>query len=216
MITRDTSASYSTTNAIFTQAYTNAGNMITVEVPYNDGSLPSFVTFNGINLTNIIIGGANSQFWYLANPFVGTANVVITRSVGGQMLVDFASYAGCSSAQPDASNKVTITTGKILTITINVVRPNCWLLGTAFGSGTTGNLTAFTSNKTDRETNTYIAGAFTAIQTFCDSNGTVGTGSQSITWTGVDSDPDILATGAVISLAPFIPATGNGLFMISD
>lgn len=57
-----------------------AGSTILV-VSYAGDNAATGITFNGVAMTNIITSGATS-LWYLASPYIGTANLVVTHGAG--------------------------------------------------------------------------------------------------------------------------------------
>lgn len=97
------------------------------------------------------------------------------------------SYSGCNSTNPDSnngSNNGGVTTAS-LTMSTTVVASSCWLAGSIYGGA------SFTAGAgTTRRTNT-STGLF-------DSNGTVGTGSQSLV---MNQANDFIAAN-IVSIAP--------------
>lgn len=97
----------------------------------------------------------------------GTANISQTGSTFNN--ISATSYTGCDATQPDSSagsNNGGLTTSA-LTISTVVIATGSWLAGSIYGGG------AYTAGSgTTRRTN--------AATSIMDSNGTVGTGSQSL------------------------------------
>lgn len=133
-------------------------------------------------------------YYYLNPPTSSTAYLVTTddinvnRDIGMQVLI----YSDANqSGQPD-SNASANATGN-LTLSTTVVAANCWLVSCArniaVGPPTAG------SGTTIRGAGTEIA--FAAG----DSNGTVGTGSQSMGWNAAASTTG----GIIVSIAPTAP-----------
>ncbi len=165
------------------------------------------VTYNSVAMTKITAfsGGGEGRWitlWYLANPSTGANNVVATWSASQDFIhCGAVSYTGCKqtgipdsfATGADAGNEASHT------FTTTVVASNAWLmlwtkygLTPAAGAGTTA-----------RQTDGSGLGIF-------DSNGTVGTGSQSLIATQTSNNTE----GIIISLAPTaVAATGN-FFMV--
>lgn len=138
---------------------------------------------------------AGVEIWALLNPATGSS---LTVSVTGQndgCRGMCASYSGVAqTGQPDSSASTDYTSNQTLfTATTTVVLPNCWLVGGSndnVGSGETGG-----SGTTQRQ----AAGGLT----ISDSNGTVGTGSQSLNTNIGTGRGSIIA----VSMAPALPVT---------
>ena len=139
------------------------------------------VTWNGSALTQISGGAANpggsyTYLFYLINPATGNNTAAITVSDQSKANEAVASvYDGAKqSAQPDSSNTATASNATSLTGSTTVVASNCWLvsvIGTQDGIG--GNPTAGTGTTRRNQSGNCSIG---------DSNGTVSTGSQSMSW----------------------------------
>lgn len=184
----------------------------------NGGDHATSVTYNSVSMTqdaNSPADGtvANAEMWMLVNPSTGSNTLATSSSPSASF--DFgvaASYSGCAqSGQPDSSAKSTNST----TIATTVVASNCWLVGMSSNEADAGIAAAPTSSRTDRASNGDIrnngAKQFGAV--FFDSNGTVGTGSQSTTLTGTGTR----WANIVNSFAPVADAsTGSGLMLGGD
>lgn len=156
----------------------------------------SSVTYNGVSMTLIgktTFPGSGRQgayLYYLINPATGSHTVSVTGGTG----IGSASYTGAKqTGQPDSSNTGT-QTGTAITMTTTVVASNCWLVGVE-------------ADPNGGET----AGAGTTIRgtdgnglVFADSNGVVGTGSQSL----VVNHGNGASAWVVASIAP--AASGGG------
>ena len=186
-----------------TLSYTCSGtNRYLIVVICQSGISVSGITYNGVAMTQLLTsGGTRTSMWGLANPSTGANNIIASVSSGGVPWGFLASsYTGCSITQPDSSNNIDATYPN--TVTTNVVASNCWLVCGAL-SITTGTLT---SNRTDRQT--FINSSIRRYS-LADSNGTVGTGNQSIIWTcssGANIEP------CLISLAPFSAPSNTSNF----
>ncbi|MEK9206858.1 MAG: hypothetical protein AAB922_00095, partial [Patescibacteria group bacterium] len=129
-------------------------------------------------------------------PATGANDVVLSRTGRTSRMTGVAaSYTGSKqTGQPDAATTNTATSVTSITTSVTVVASNCWLI------------MAF-----DNNAEVPTAGAGTTIRQagsdasgLADSNGTVGTGSQSLVINTVGASN--FAT-AIISLAPAIAST---------
>lgn len=132
------------------------------------------MTYNSVAGTRVQAVQVPTDRWIyayiLAGPSTGANNIVSNgNTFGGKAGT---SYTGCSqTGQPDASSGVYQSTASTnATITVTVVASDCWLLGYSYGGGNTG-AGAGTTNR-----GTAVGSGILP----CDSNGTVGTGSQSL------------------------------------
>lgn len=153
-------------------------------------------TYNGVSMTSINYAAdtasfAGAQLFYLINPATGTNQVSVTTSVSGGTYTHSGlstSYNGAAqTAQPDSSARTQTTTQTTVTQATTVVASNCWLVGII--SQGHGNYTSLGAGTTLRERGNLFG-------TLVDSNGTVGTGSQSlsITYPGSASSCAIVAS----------------------
>jgi len=183
----------STTNSF---SFTNTSGNVLVVFTVNDvvEDLTS-VTYNGVSLTSITSqdgasGFVRCQMWYLKSPATGANTLTATRPTGtGGFTVHAVSYAGANTATQPDSYASTTNTSTSTTQTTTVVSANCWLV-----AGITANSNGL-SGSTGRTTKTTGAGQIGGTRIF-DSNGTVGTGSQSLTQTMNAGEN----TGIIISL----------------
>ena len=190
----------------FSWNHTCTGSNLILIVAIADGTgTTTGVTYNNVSLTKINGTGYGTSLWYLINPATGTHSVVVSRtnnqasSLGGVS----ASYSGVNQSSPiDSSNAITGTYGSTdpLTVSTTVVKPNCWLVGTAiyfFGTSTR----TLSSNRTSRGSwSNIVAGGGTAM-IMSDSNGTISTGSQGTVFTP-SGTPNYGFSGVVASIAP--------------
>jgi hypothetical protein len=141
----------------------------------------SGVTYNGVAMTKVSEVYAQSNIpvslWYLINPATGAHNVVISTTGGG---VSFtrgasASYTGAKqSGVPDSFNTFANgTAGTSQALSTTVVANNCWLVVAAYANGDVGAGTGVTQRNVEPSSPPRLL--------IGDSNGTVATGSQSMT-----------------------------------
>lgn len=195
-----TQATSADTDLTLTWSHTCTGSnlYLVVFVSQSQGTDVS-CKYNGVSMTSLAIT-SRGVLYGLANPATGANNIVYTRSgsPSTQGIIGLAaSYTGCSSSQPDSfvSN---VTGASPLTVSTTVVASNCWLIAGGIQVSTTP-----TSNRTDRQRASVASGRGADLS---DSNGTVGTGSQSTIFTATGT-----TDGLAISLAPFLPVTGTFL-----
>jgi hypothetical protein len=187
-----------------TWSHTTSGSdrFLLVHVSQNDIESVSSVTYGGVALTQIgsgvTNGGRSLALYYLANPATGANDVVVTFGGTSANVRCYAlSYTGVHQTTPiDSSNSVNNSSG---TVSTTVVKTNCWLVGGFYDSA----LATITASQTQRGTpgSDYVLNE--------DSNGTVSTGSQSLSVTGATASSLL---GVVISLAAtdsVVPSTGN-------
>jgi len=170
----------STTNSF---SFNNvAGNLLIVGC-VDDAISTISVTYNGVSMTSV--GSTNDgsgfvkvQLFYLMSPATGSNTLTATRTTGtGGFAVHAVSYSGAGTAsQPDSFNTGS-NSSTSLTVSTTVVNPNSWLVG--IWTANSGSLSAGTG-ATARGADSGASGQIGATR-FFDSNGTVGTGSQSMT-----------------------------------
>lgn len=132
-------------------------------------------------------GDRAMDFWYRAAPTTGTHNLVTTAS-GPFSGINAASYSGVKQTSPiDSFNSGTASSTTSFSLSTTVVASGCWLImstkvsavNPSAGSGTT---------------------LRQADQGIWDSNGTVGTGSQSLSVTSSPTSQNW--AGIIVSIAP--------------
>lgn len=152
-------------------------------------------TYNAVAMTLIQSGQETatptgwSYLYLLVNPASGANNIVCTTSALTAIEGVSASYTGAKqTGQPDSTAAATATAQTSLTVSTTVVLSNSWLVG-VFRAG----------NRVDPGTGTFerLEGVDMAVGLF-DSNGTVGTGSQSLQVTRAVNDSFY---GGILSLA---------------
>lgn len=156
------------------------------------------VTYNSVSLTKAVAYNNNenraSYLWILVAPATGANDVVVTKTSSDYMAVGAMSYTGASQTdQPDSFGTGTLASGTTVSPTTTVIASNCWLVGGARMSGA-GGISAG-ANTTIRYQNGAEFG-------FGDSNGTVGTGSQSLNFVSAGTGT---ADAVVISILPVAP-----------
>lgn len=184
-----------------TFAFNNvAGDIVFVGIMTADTNAVTGVTYAGNAMTQVsteqnVDTNLNCRLYVLENAPTGSNNVIIssTGTIFMGTVGKAVSYSGASlTGQPDSSNANTVTSTTSLTISTTVVASNCWLV--MWDVNANAALIAGTG--------TTQRGGETSGRKFFDSNGTVGTGSQSLqcTWTG-----SFNAGGIIASIKP--PAT---------
>lgn len=204
----DTSAALTrVTGTSLTQSYTNNGDLLVVQAG-TVGDLISGVTYNGVSMTQLTkVQNANLGSWiymfYLIAPATGANNIVISHTGVGLIEGNAASYSGTNqSSFPDSSN-TNRGTGTSFSTSTTVVASNCWLVGFLDNDNTA---TTGTSNWTKRQEQTDF------VLTLADSNGTVGTGSQTQSGTIGGSANWGMITASFAPPAPVV-ATATGHFL---
>lgn len=135
----------------------------------------SMPTYNSIASTEIARGTypgsarTGSCVSYLIAPATGS-NTASFPSSGSQLLGQVANYTGCLQVSPVDGNGTTSSTGTSITATVNVTSSNCWIVAGVSDSSGSG----YSNN-----TGTIRVSSANGAVLF-DSNGVVGTGSQSI------------------------------------
>lgn len=158
------------------------------------------VTWDGNPMTKIaavqVPGDRFISSWYILNPTSGTSTISFT---GGSFWRSLSSYyTGVKqSGQVDSSNTGTSSSNAAITVATTVVAENCWTI--MFQKDGVGGKTYTTSVGTIRYD---VDDGGIAIS---DSDGTVGTGSQSTTLTQTVSTSN--HGGIAFSIAPLVAVT---------
>lgn len=166
--------------------------------------LVTSVTYNSVAMTRVATDTQGTQRVYLyilTSPSSGANDVVISTSSGVNIHSVSASYYDVGSSQPDSSNTGVQASGATLTLSTTVVNSGCWLVSCA----------ANEANGLSASTGTTSRTSGSGVIRMGDSNGTVGTGSQSMAWSAGNSSEDM--AGIIISLAP--PASDAGFIYYS-
>lgn len=138
------------------------------------------------------------SFWYVVAPTSGNKTLRVTRTTSGAdlLMVATSSYTGVDQVSPIDSHADHATTATPQTETTTVVTSNCWLVTVI--SDTSGSPAAGAS--TTKRADDGVSGV--GVTGIFDSNGTVGTGSQSLHTTS--------AASAAWNIASLKPAAGGG------
>lgn len=173
------------------------------------------MTYGGVSMTRVAgIQSPGDRFiglWYVIAPASGANNVVVNFT-GNFMNGYSMSYTGCKqSSQPDSSNSTTTGTSTTFSISTTVVASNCWVIAHANNINRNSTVGASTTNRAPATPNTQS-------DTVGDSNGAVGTGSQTLNFTaaaGAGSWGGIIASFSPITAAatalPFKSLLGVGI-----
>jgi len=190
-----------------TVSYTCSGSnrALVVAVQKQSSNTCSGVTYNGVAMTLISQGKGNSSgsttngyLFYLSNPASGANNIVATfNSATGVSTITAASYTGVKqTGQPEADGTNSSASTTSLSVSATVTSPNSWLVGQSFSQ-----------NNMSAGSGTIIRSSVSTTDSIIDSNGTVGTGSQSLTVTQSSGYMNLYA----IVLAPYVVTSGNFL-----
>lgn len=170
------------------------------------GPITQAPTIGGTNMTAVgsgvtMQGVRVGQWYYMINPPTGAQTVAgnnVANYDNGACIV----FSGIHQTTPVDSFGSATSQASPITLTTTVVATGCWLLGAC--NNDTGNTTA-AGGSFD---NTTRAGISTV--TMANSNATVGTGSQSGTFTLAGAT----FGGIVLSIAPAGGATVNNLSLL--
>jgi hypothetical protein len=197
------------TTAIYSWSHTCTGlNLILFVAQVNTGT-PSNVNYGGQALTQIAAIGAGITLWYLINPPSGSHTVSITNQDNPSGAEAFAiSYTGAAWYLDSHAVNAGFSTSPTTSNT-TVVNSNCWLLG--IGLNRTTSTPTMSQNYTLRQT---TSGSISyGIAILSDTNGTVGTGTQGITYTGNFAGNE--GNTIVASIAPFPPPASPSNFLLA-
>lgn len=180
---------------------TGSDRILILSVISQSGS--SAPTYNGVSMTSLTSQTTSHHVhavYYLVAPATGANNIVCT---GGTWAA--ASYTGVSQVAPIDSSNSGQTTSHTINVATTVVASDCWLVS-ATGASFNSNSYTSQSNRTDRYASTVIQPATPYMNTSIgDTNGTIGTGSQSTTHSqtgGAGTGYSIV--GIDLSLKPFV------------
>lgn len=183
----------------FSQTVSGSNTLLFVSSIATSGGTLTTATYNGVSMTQIGTtqtngSGTSLALYYLINPATGSHNVCV-NSLGTPAVLagDASSYTGAlQSGVPDAQHGAT-GTGTTISNSVTVVGSNAWIVTAAINDAD-----ASASSGTN-----YLQrappGASSSI-VLGDSNGTVGTGSQNVSFTINSGSPN----WSVIS-ASFLP-----------
>lgn len=154
----------------------------------------------------VLAVGRRLSFWYLINPTPGNKILRYLQTGGDYLLVSASVYSGAKqTGQPD-SHADSNGGASPQTGTTTVVASGCWLVMAASGeSGSTGAGTGATLRAGDG-----FGGNINAIM---DSNGTVGTGSQSLQATSAGNIAwNIISIAPAAGASTFAPPPFSGQY----
>lgn len=146
-------------------------------------SAPSAVsaTYNGVSLTQVSFFNDGTGNWqwtgYLIAPATGSNTLSVTRTGGGNMSISCSSYTGVDQTTPiddSATDVFKASSTSHTTASVTVGNANNWLIN---GFRNVDGRTITSSTATFRGKTSIV------IEEHWDSNGTVATGTQSITYT---------------------------------
>lgn len=194
----------------YSHTCTGTNLVLLVSVGVLTGTTPT-VTYNSVSMTQLTSTatalGITYFTFYLLGPNTGS-NTIALSSTGAGCDSVAVSYTGVSqSGFPDSfSNTAGGLTASPVVGTTTVVASNCWLVGFGwvYSNDGTG---VITDDRTSRKSaSTFLApnGKYDA----CDSNGTVGTGSQSTSFT-VSGGTVFRGNCTVVSIAPLVVASSK-------
>ena len=158
----------------------------------------SGISYNSIAMTFINKIQNNSDRWTYSYgqvaPTTGTNNITVSGTSFNEC--GAMQYSGCAqTGQPDSSGtNVTASSGATFSVATTVVASNCWTSNGIYGGVWTSELSGSTGRS--------ITG-----HRLRDSNGTVGTGSQSL---GFNCNAGNLICGITISIAPAVAVADTG------
>lgn len=177
-----------------TVAGSNTALFVVIQTGTPDtGSDVTGVTYNGVSMTNLgqrtISANEQVYLWGMVGAATGTNTLAVSRTNSGFVGLAWSSYTGVAqSGLPDSTANNSASSSTTLSISNTVVAADCWLVtGVAAAGGAASS----------------FAGALRATDNFPaigDSNGTVGTGSQSNLYTNSTS---VSIWGVQVSIAPF-------------
>lgn len=192
----------------YSHTCTGANGALIAIVTRLTGGTPT-VTYNGVSMT-LVGSRASTLGWttfifVLLGPSTGS-NTVTIGTTGSDWTSGVTSYTGIKqSGFPDSSaNTEGAAATSPVTGTTTVVASNCWTWAVGFIASSSGPYT-LGSDKTDRVTGA-ISGSNGEKYVIADSNATVGTGSQSIVFTGGGSG-NFRISVFILSMEPAVDAT---------
>lgn len=201
-----TSPGSSTSPLTWTHTCTGSNLFMAIGAMGESASRATAVSYNSVSATQIgtfetdSAGNSEQTFWRLFAPSTGANTVSVTHNAGNTYCVS-TSYSGVNQSALDSNAQGhTTVDATSYAKTTTVVASNCWLVGCASterdaGCGTlsmsVGTLRGSSGNI--RNTSSQFGGIVG------DSNGTVGTGAQSLTFNSTTSNH---WTTNVISIAP--------------
>ena len=169
-------------------------------------------TYNGVSMTvldslsdNL---GISLYVFYLLNPASGSNTLTYTNGGSGAVGSVAVSYTGVKqSSFPDSNAQIKgANTISPITASTTVISSNCWVASISMSDTNSGTAT-ISDNVTSRQAASPVNFSPTTKYDACDTNGTVSTGSNSISFT-IGGD----GSAIVFSMAPALN-TANGNFL---
>lgn len=163
-------------------------------------------TYNSVGMTFANNVNVPSDRWWdcylLVGPATGSHTLTANSSTSSIFFLGGSSYSGVAqTGQPDNTNTVTQTGGSAITGSITVSTANAWIAYFASLRGTTS--TAVSPG---------VARTNTGNLQLCDSNGTVSTGSNSVSITANLTGGS--AGMVMVSIKPLATAVNSGFFLL--
>lgn len=201
-------------NYSFSYTCSGTDRLLVVIATGDSSQQTTAITYGGVSMTSLTeysannTGGANLQqveVWYLINPASGSNTLSVSRNGYGRLAV--ASYTGVDQVSPIDSWATTSSSGNPQSVSTTVVKSNCWLVGFGVAPISTSGATArIASGGTQRVTTASLRPS-SIWQSVCigDSNATVGTGSQSMSFDNSTGGNWYSNGGTLMSIAPSSP-----------
>lgn len=216
MIAFDTATSGgSSTN--FVHVCTGSDLLLLVGIQVLTGNTPT-VTYTSIPMTQLASTASSVGYtlftFYLINPSTGSNHIIISSGGGNEAAVA-ASYTGVKQTGfPDSFNSTVGGNGvNNFNASTTVVASDCWIVAMGMVICTSGTGT-FTTDRTQRVINTTSSNAPQGKSAIHDSNGTVGTSTQTFA-VSVTGGGTFNGNATVISLAPAgVVANSGNMLMV--
>ena len=195
-IARDTNAAFVLNPASGTVSYTTSGSnrYLVVGVLIQNNQTVTGVTYAGVAMTQLtsqvagdVSTGETDYLFGLANPAIGTNNIVVTFSGTGTNGVGAVSYTGTQQTTAVEASGSNQNTGSASTQAVTTITDNDWLVGFARSGG-----------NTTAGTNTTILGAVSNINMMDSNAPQTPPGSYSLNFTGSGG-----TATQVIAIKPF-------------
>ena len=183
-----TSSALGATTLTYSHTCTGSNRILWVSVGVNSADSTDHitgVTYSAVAMTRAVASfndnGANQDqvyLYYLVAPATGANNVVVSSNAAKDIYSVASSYTGAKqTGQPDATQHGSTglgVGGPNITLTFTVVATGCWIISAAVDEQS-GSPSAGTGLNATRSSQTFES-------VTADTNGTVSTGSNSVTW----------------------------------
>ncbi|MES2006896.1 MAG: hypothetical protein V4436_02175 [Patescibacteria group bacterium] len=176
--------------------------LVALDVADDTGDNLTGITYNSVSMSFVVKIQFPADRWQykyiLVNPSTGTHNIspsgTTFNAMGGL------SYTGAAqTGQPDSSGATAnVVPGTSCVISTTVVATGCWQIFSVSGFGNAGTISVGTNR---------FPGNGSGV-TGGDTNGTVGTGSQSVTVSGASNQN----AGTIVAIAPVAAVINSGFF----